>query len=272
MVEPQKSSVRRIILPICLNNISVSAFEKGDLQRTKQELKKALAAFKGHSPLEVFSSGEDGDCRHSSLSLIQQLCNFSSNKSFLKHLGNQRLEICESNIFGTTKRKRKPSSQKHRVKRALAMQEQATSPSFIYQKMFLIKTSPNVLTEEQITNEQVSFVILFNLALCYHLKGTLLGTSSKFTKKAVKLYDRAFEAAIMCKDPFFQLVVLNNLSQIFAHVLSQFDIAEAYFKQLRAKVNSDGDMNVLLDRLNSEDRLGLLLNLALSNPRIAAAA
>ena len=81
--------------------------------------------------------------------------------------------------------------------------------------------SDEEIMSASVLQSQVSATLLYNMGLCYHLKGTMTaGNQESMFNKALKLYRMSTEvikSASVAIGTLVSLAVANNMSHLFAH-------------------------------------------------------
>jgi tetratricopeptide (TPR) repeat protein len=104
------------------------------------------------------------------------------------------------------------------------------------------KAAPSTLDEHRLTS-----VVLYNMALCYHLRATQhhQGSSNdRFVRKAIRLYNLALElihgnpaSSPRSSDALVSLAVMNNLGHAYQH-FNEVEHAQSCFDQLVSVLQS----------------------------------
>lgn len=118
-----------------------------------------------------------------------------------------------------------------------------------------------------------SAIILFNMALCYHLDSMKPNSMQDATRNAKTLYEMAYTLAAQTtadiRSHQIILISLNNLGQL-EHEMGNFDASKRYFDDLSSYVvwlGSSGGAHLVSDRHD------FMINaLVLRNPNICAGA
>ena len=223
------------LLSICLNNAGVKAFERGELDKAMRFMTWALF------PDKAISNSESKDRRMSKKILMKVIK--SQTQSFV---ADQSFELRRSAIFG-----RRRNGRGHPMSKQVTDAAEQSS-IYSYRRLFSIKASSSLPVLYQTSPDQLSATFLANLAICHHL-----GTGD--IRKAIHNYESAVTAAFICGDLLIQLVVWNNLLQLYSDALLEDEPARACVLQLEL-ILSDPRASGLLSMLNRRDRRGFLLN------------
>ena len=223
------------LLSICLNNAGVKAFERGDLDKAIRFMTWAL------HPGMAISKSECKD-RRVSKKIIMKVIK-SQTQSFL---ANESFELRRSTVFG-----RRRSSRGHQTSKQVT---DATEQSSIYsyRRLFSIKASSSEPILCQTSPDQLFAILFANLAICHHLcPGDI--------NKAIQTYESAVASASRAGNLLIQMVVWNNLLQIYSEGLLEDEAARACMVQLEL-ILSDPMASGQLSMLNRHDRRGFLMN------------
>ena len=226
------------MLLVCLNNAGVKAFERGDLDKA---LKLFICAI--NSVMATLNLDTDAPkiSKKQAMKVVK-----SQSKCFL---ADKSFEICESTIFGKRRRDRQLA--------APWFSKNEKSSTYTYQRVFALKASNSEPILDQTSPEQLTGIVLSNLAICHHLYPGHI-------RKATHYYELAVKAASISGDLLPQLVIWNNLLQVYSNDLLEEDTARACMTQLETKIKEIRDRG-LLPKLKKDDRRGFLLNVMLSN-------
>lgn len=146
---------------------------------------------------------------------------------------------------------------------------------FVYKHAMRIET--NVIDPSEITLSNESAVIVYNLALAYHMM-CIEGGAACLLEKSLQFYLIAYAINVRVIDSQLKLsganllnmAILNNSGQI-NHELLDYVASRQCFRQLSSHLRTLSHFG-LNDMLEQKDCQGFFLNLMLSEPELAAAA
>jgi hypothetical protein len=226
-----------VLLVVCLNNAGVKSFERGNLH-------KALNFFLSAVNSVMASINSKAATSKISKKMAIKVAK-SQSRSFLP---GQAFEICESAVFG----KRRQRHQKLPLAAQVAFANEHSS-TYTYQRVFGIKASNSEPLLDQTSPRQLMAIILSNLAICHHLNpGNII--------QAMRYYELALQAAYISGDLMPQLVIWNNLLQVYSNHIPEHGAARICRQQLETKITQLRALG-LLAKLKKYDRRGFLLNI-----------
>ena len=229
------NSEHATMLSICLNNAGVESFEWGDLDKAIRFMTWALHP-------EVAMSNLESRGRRVSKNVLKKVIK-SQARSFLP---GHSFELRRSTQFGRRRIRRGhlPS------KRVTGATEQ--SPFYSFRRIFSVRASNSEPISFQISQDQLSAIVLENLAICHHIYAVDIS-------KAQHSYELASAAASESGHLLIQLVVANNRLQLHSDCLLDEEAARACMVQL-VRLLSDPRASDVLSMLSRSDRRGFLLN------------
>jgi hypothetical protein len=241
------------ILLVCLNNAGVKAFERGDLNKSLRLFSRAVHAVMATLNIDFPASSNRMSKKMTRKVVSSQRKSFRPNASFA---------VKESRILGKRRRNNKNEEQPTQSQTPSS----TGSTTYTYAKVFRIKASNSDPILDQTSPEQLTGIVLLNLAICHHLLDNKPGT----TATAQCYYELAISAASLSGDLLPQVVIWNNLLQLH-YDASNVDTALKCMRRLEVKITEAIDRG-LLRKLKKVDRRGFLLNVMLFTNSAAAAA
>jgi hypothetical protein len=184
----------------------------------------------------------------------------SQSKSFRP---NTSFQIRESSTLGRRPRR---NTNTQGGEEQQSTEQKPPSSTYTYQKVFRIKASNSEPMLDQTSPEQLTGIVLLNLAICHHLRDNKSDTKAT----AQRYYELAFSAASLSGDLLPQVVIWNNLLQLH-YDASNVGTALQCMRRLEEKITEIIDRG-LLRKLKKVDRRGFLLNVMLFTNSAAAAA
>eukprot|EP00545_Synedropsis_sp_CCMP1620_P003093 CAMPEP_0119019118 /NCGR_PEP_ID=MMETSP1176-20130426/21021_1 /TAXON_ID=265551 /ORGANISM="Synedropsis recta cf, Strain CCMP1620" /LENGTH=266 /DNA_ID=CAMNT_0006973255 /DNA_START=35 /DNA_END=831 /DNA_ORIENTATION=- len=248
------------MLLVCLNNAGVKAFERGDLQKSLKLFCRSVHAVMATLNIPLLETGTIAPLRGLSKKMTRKVVK-SQSKSFQP---NKIFQIRESRPFGTRRRRTNQDQEQpqDQTQTQTDDERQSSSNTYTYQKVFRIRASNSDPILDQTTPEQLTGIVLLNLAVCHHLEGDC-------TASAQQYYELAYSAATLSGDLLPQVVIWNNLLQLH-YDRNDVDTALECKNRLQEKISEIIERG-LLRKLKKVDRRGFLLNVMLFTNFHAAA-
>lgn len=235
MSVPNKNNEQAMLL-VCLNNAGVKSFERGDLHKALKFFLSAVESVMGTINSEAATPKIS---KKMAIKVVK-----SQSRSFLP---GQPFTICESTVFG---KRRVRQQQPLAAQVAFANEHSST---FTYQRVFGIKASNSEPVLDQTSPRQLTAIVLSNVAICHHLNpGNIV--------QAMRYYELAIQAAAISGDLLPQLVIWNNLLQVYSNHIPEQGAARTCRTQLETKITQIRALG-LLRTLKKHDRRGFLLNI-----------